>query len=1769
MTRMHVRGRLVTKGWSRLKVRYGFFGAMALCMAAGVVSAAVPEHEYKDLIKINDSIQPLGDAPFGARINRYTGELSFFTIDAQLAGTGPLLRLGREMHPGELTEPTMYQPPGFGDWNIAIPRLVTRVPGDMKWQIMRLGQIKDTRCSEFASPSAALNRWGPFRDADWFTGMQLVTEDGIARELLERHPDNHLAPTDANGVSLESSHGAVTTDNWQFGCLPSTKNGQPGEGFLGMAPDGTRYWFDWLVFDSRRTSVQTTMGTPQTFTLPVYRAAMLVTRIEDRFGNYLNYSYDGDRLTRIDGSDGRSLSFAWNADQTIASMTLGSGNAIRTWEYAYTTKVISPARTDHYLTTMKQPDGMAYGFDLSSFANAMVGDIQPDVSTCDIGVEGRISHSDMWGKHFMGRISGPSGLIESYDITLTKHGRANVPRVCYPNEYNTPWYAAAPAEFYTQSIVARTQEGTGTRLAWSYQHGTPHASWAGQCGDAICASNTVTEVRPDGASDRYTFSIAWGETEGQLQRVDYNAGGSPSRSVVTTYASAAQGPYPVRFGYDPSPGSMNDARITRITPVSGQSILQDGDTYQAVVDEFDEFAQPVRTRRFSSMSPQTVSSERSVWLNDKVRWIIGLPVQTDELGTGHVISRREYDPSSLTLSARYDFGRLSMRYAYDANGNLASFTNPKGGVTTLGDYMRGIPRHIVFPATAGAPAGAEQSIAVDEVGNVTAIRNERGELTQYAYDPMNRLTHVVYPAYMGMPWNDRFISYEWVAAGRGIPSAHLRRTEREGQATAHTDYDAWFRPVLEDKMALDGTLASSRGHAYDWRGQTTFDSYAMAGTPDLGAMNEGVWTDHDGLGRLSATRSTSEQGILTTKTEYLSGARVANTDARQARTVTTYQVFDQPDYGRPLRIDAPEGLSQSIERDIYGKPLSVTQSGGGLSLTKWWFYDASQRLCRTREPESGNTVADYDDNGNVIWTAVGQIDPVNDVQCGRSDALAEDKVGREYDARDRLLTVNYADGSPGQAFTYDAAGDVTHSASGDIAWDFERNSRGALTSETLSVDSHRWSFGYGYDASGHPSGITYPDGQGLSFDVDALGRARRVESFATGITYHPDGTLQAMTLGNGVSFNAQQNARHLVANASYGTASQLAISQDIRYDANGNPLTITDLATTGQRTKTFGYDGLDRLVSAKSSLWGDESYAYDALNNIAAIVLNGSQRTYSYDSANRLQSIASGTAITTFAYDKRGNATAKDAVPRRFDLGNRLVDTMGQSMRYDAAGRRVKLSRGTKDTYYAYTANGRLMWEYDPATETGKDYVYAANKLVARMDTQKLSDQPPVLSGPSSVGLGETIHLTWTAVTGAEYYEVLELTPGGEAILAYKGAGRSVDRVHQDAGTYRYQVQACRGDSCKRSSEPFPVIVRAPPAAPAAPASVSASASADLFIVTVHWSESPDASRYEVQVSYQWNASVDLYKGPALTTQHYTASDGFYIYQVRACNDVGCSAWVASPRVDEKHHPVVPANVSAPASSGASVGISWNTSAYAVKYEVEVSRNGGAFTAFATVNAPAVTYVASDSGTYAFRVRACNDVQCSDYGPVATSAVRVAPKFAPNVSVPSASASDSYTVSWTGVSDADNYLVQEQVNGGGWGTLQQLASGALAIQGRGTGVYGYRVQACNTGGCGPFSGVASVTVSLIPAVPTVTAYTRNSPRFISLIISLSPVPGATWYESNDVDPNANPNGIIVNRGGATEYEADSLDISELPFQGRHRVRSCNSQGCSDWSEWKR
>jgi len=1169
------------------------------------------------------------------------------------------------------------------------------------------------------------------------------------------------------------------------------------------------------------------------------------------------------------------------------------------------------------------------------------------------------------------------------------------------------------------------------------------------------------------------------------------------------------------------------------------------------------------TKRFNSITGQAAIDESTSYLNDTTLWVLALPQQvTNNSNGGEVESTNTYNTND-TLQSRAKFGQTLMSYGYDGAGNVSSLTDGNNHTTNLTNYKRGIPQSL------GYPDNTSQALVVDDFGEITSVTDQLGKSTQYSYDTMGRATQITYPSGDEVAWYPKTFTYSFVtSAERGLPANHWRRTIATGNNVAVTYFDAMLRPLLSD-TGIGSTIISSALANYDINGQTIFASYPSATalsfttTPSSAGIT-GTATTYDALERETQSQKDSELGTLTTTTAYLAGAGKQVTDPKGNVATTYYQVFDEPKDDAVIQLQTG-GITQTISRDLYGNPLSITQSGvygtENDSTTKTLTYDSYHRLCRTTEPESGSTVMAYDGANNLAWSADGVA--VTGAGCGQEQVAAAAQTTRTYDELNRIKTLVPPSGTQSTVYGYDLAGRPNSAVSGISTWAATYNYRGLLTGESLQLSGQNaWGIGYAHDAYGTVSFVHYPDGENVSYAPDPLGRATQVGSYASGISYFPNGQVAQFLYGNGSTYVAAQNTRQLPSNFSSGTSSTAQLSEDLTYDKNGNLATVNDL-TGGPRSKTFGYDTLDRITSAQAAgLWGAQAYTYDALNNLRTLQAGSQTATYNYDATNKLANISSGgLTISGFGYDNRGNTTTRNSANLLFDLKNQLTQIVGtDTYAYDAAGRRVqKTPQGGTPVYYFYNQAGHLMYQVEPGGAKTTNFIYLGSKLL--VDNENVSLAQPTTIGFDSNPNNGSYTVSWSAVPTATSYTLQESANGSAWTTVYTGSATSSALSGKAGGSYVYQVQGCIGSTCSAWATSATLGVR-----PAVP-TVTVPGGTINGTYSVGWTAPAGTTAYTVQESLNggaWNTIASNTTATSISRPGTTS--GNYTYQVSASNAYGSRGWAASSAVKvDTTYGVVPtasSSLTVPATSNnGAATLSWTAANLATNYIVQQSNNGGStWTAAYNGSATSAALSGLADGSYVFHVQACNTYGCSPWtAGNATLVVTHPPTAAPTIGVPSgASANGTYTVNWTGVNGQVSYNLQEQVNGGAWTTVQNNAMTSWSTSGRGNGSYGYRVQACNVGGCGPWSVTGTVTVTYPPSTAPSLSIPGSSSNG-SYTVSWSAVSGATSYTLQE----------RVNGGGWTTIQTNGATSDALGSRGNgsysYQVQACNINGCGPWS----
>lgn len=1386
------------KGFSKAigSLRMLGIAAAMLCVLsmheARATSAGVdPYFDYRKRTDASAQVGALSDSLFGDQVSLYDGSTSFVVTDIDIPGNNALpvslsRRLAIENEP-ETRFPYDPRLRGLGNWDIEVPYMTATLGADTGWSTQP--------CTYGGGiPGISAGSGGKFHRWEIWQGVTInVPGRGQTRMLgLE------------TGVPRPTigAFGATTSGRDMFECIPM-KSGFAGSGVRMTTASGLRYYLDVGVVrkaSSLLTTIivpplpeehgggsnfgysydpmdETSVATPPPQQYEEYVASIgfntltereliylrnqyyvLASKIEDRFGNWVQYEYNGSgHPTRIWSSDGREILLTYAGSRLVSA-----ASANRSWSFVYEDR----GGDRHDLTQVVLPDASrwVYAYSGTLRPSTFGGDSLPVLPECQGEPPG-------FDNTYEVQVTHPGGARGRFSFSNQRHYRSGVHATeCVQSSFDTrygqePKYRLdVPYFFDVMSLTSKVLSGPGIPQpsAWQYQYaqlGVYTYLWGSrteppQYPCTTCTpSKWVTVTNPDGTKTRERFGILYRVNDGRrLESQTLDTAGNVMQSQTFQYmtdAEAAQQPFHGVYGR--LLGGLGDPNSVKVRPVKRETTEYSGMTFFREHLSFDNFAQPTATVGGNGVNSK---SESFTYHHDTALWVLSQPRTTTSVNTGQVLSSVDYNAQALPERV-YGFGsKLKYSLAYWPDGQLKTVKDGRDHVVTLGDYYRGVPRSIQYP---GTPA-TSQSATVDQNGWITSVTDETGAKTCYTHDLMGRTSSVTFPsetqsgACDNSTWNVRFSSFVPVPPNGwfppGVSQGQWLHTVSQGNYRKFTYYDAMWRPVLVheyDASNQNATLRST-SMAYDENGRVKFQSYPSNVTTPAAV---GTRTFYDALGRVTRVEQDSEHNVLATITEYLSGLQTRVTNPKGHQTVTSFMAWDTPTYDFPIASVQPENKVVEIARHPqFGWPLQLKQRNAAhtLSVARQYVYDGHGQLCKTIEPETGATVMYYDAADNLSWSATGltggsyaSLSTCSHAEAGSSGRL----VSRSHDPRNRLTNLVFPDGRGNQEWTYTADGlpatvtayntHVSDTGGTRVITAYTYNKRRLLTGESVSQPNwYTWNLGYAYDALGNLSHQTYPTGLVVDYAPNALGQATKAGTYASGAQYYPNGALKQFTYGNGIVHTMYQNARQL---PSRTTSSGGALDLGYFYDNNGNVSHIADHGRGEQFSRWMQYDALDRLTDVGSVHFGGDHwhrFTYDALDNLKSWKLAGVKdyADYIYDANNRLTNIrnTAGATVVGLSYDPQGNLQNKNGQAYDFDYGNRLRGVVAKEYyRYDGLGRRVMNWRWPTPekpdgslSFSMYSQSGQVVYEEDhhSAPITAKDNIYLAGSVIATRENK-------------------------------------------------------------------------------------------------------------------------------------------------------------------------------------------------------------------------------------------------------------------------------------------------------------------------------------------------------------------------------------------------------------------------------------------------------------------
>ncbi len=709
------------------------------CMYALSALAVEPYQEYRKRIEAAQNMTALKDDLFGESVSLYNGKTDFRVTDVDLPGNNSLpvqlqRRFSVELH---LSGGSSFNSnlEGVGGWEVDVPYISGMFSGaGSSWAT--------TRCTGSMVPTVPSG----FAVTDIWQGNTIHIPSDGDRTMLGLES---TTPRPSDGITRKWT----TAQRDAIDCIPMVA-GLSGEGFRVTTVNGVKYFFNHAVSRYAGT-MRKTLGMNGSATAGRTKIYVLATRVEDRFGNWVQYQYNGNgHPIKIWSNDGREIVLTYSGSQLVSASAHG-----QTWTYGY-----GAVGTQTRLTSVTLPDGSAWTYGYSNGLDPSFVDWDGN-STSDCAEQ-----PPEVSAGFTFTATHPSGASGSFEFGNMRHYRSGIHRnQCFRRINNTSGGGGVPENsiyyelgtpnfFDIVSLSRKTISGPGiSALIWTYQYGGGYQPlWGSSGGQAIYPCTTcpseklVTVTNPDQTKTQYRYGFLYALNEGKLlgsSTLDSSGAAVSTRS--TTYMTAAQvagQPFAPRYGII---YSGDDPSSAQVLPELVRTIQQDGATFQMSVNSFDSMARPLSVTR---AGPTASRTDVTSYYDDAAKWILNQPATVTNTNTGLVVSQVSYDANAMPTEER-SFGKRQQTLSYDTvssvasgqRGSITTVTDGNNNVTTLSSWKRGIPQAIQHPATPEAPSGATESAVVNDSGWIMSATDENGFATNYTYDAMGRLASIESP----------------------------------------------------------------------------------------------------------------------------------------------------------------------------------------------------------------------------------------------------------------------------------------------------------------------------------------------------------------------------------------------------------------------------------------------------------------------------------------------------------------------------------------------------------------------------------------------------------------------------------------------------------------------------------------------------------------------------------------------------------------------------------------------------------------------------------------------------------------------------------------------------------------------------------------------------------------------------------------------------------------------------------------------------------------
>lgn len=914
--------------------------------------------------------------------------------------------------------------------------------------------------------------------------------------------------------------------------------------------------------------------------------------------------------------------------------------------------------------------------------------------------------------------------------TFTMLSTGTVSPSCKVHETLTQWYQGTST--------------TGTLLqtvATNYIPAENYGSIYPNDYPGFLVSSTVTTL-PNGQQKVITFGyeypvLDYGQyplSDGNVvQKIEYDYSGNPAgtlpRTTTSTYLSNSNSNY------------LNNNLLSLLSSVIVTDVTGQRSATTYGYDEYSLGSSGITTQHDASppngnYRGNLTSTHR--WLNGSTASTTNCPIS---VSNGYLVSYNLF----------FDTG--TVQKATDSCGTSPYNTNHTTTFAYSGTYYG------AYPTTITNPLGQTTTNSYDfNTGRLTAKTDPNGQTTSYSYD-----TSTARPTIISLPdGGQTSFCYSDITGSSCAASppykviATQKITASVSKVTTNL-FDGLGR-LTETQLNSDPSGTVYSDIAYDAVGrQFKVWNPTRCASPQTNC-GESTWGyttyNYDPLNRVT---SVVEQDGGTVATSYVGNCTTVTDEAQHSRKSCTDGV------GRMTGVWEDPGSSPhlnyqtSYTYNALDNLISVTQSS---SRSRSFTYDSLSRLTQASNPESGTINYAYDANGNLVT---------------RTDArgIVTNYSPSDFpiDSLNRVRKKTYSNGDPAVTYGYDGnpppgcapiltiANGVGRrtgmcDASGWAAWTYDAMGRIIADQRKINGGMPK-DFNYSYNLDGSIKTLGYPSGRTITYSPNSAGQPVSAVDVANNVNYAalalyaPQGALgslmnNANILSTWYYNNRLQPCRITVQNSGIaptscadGTNTGNVLDYTYNFNSgtsdNGNVGGIANNRDS-TRSQTFGYDNLNRLLSAQTTstystspahCWG-ESYVYDQvggpsawgnliqINPVSSGYTGCVQENLSITVNNNNQINSSG-----YLYDSSGNLTAAPptGTTYAFNAENQMKQATTSTITgyvYDGDGKRVeKTSGGEIYKIYWYGMHSDPLAESDGDGNITDEYIYFNGKRIA------------------------------------------------------------------------------------------------------------------------------------------------------------------------------------------------------------------------------------------------------------------------------------------------------------------------------------------------------------------------------------------------------------------------------------------------------------------------